>query len=344
MERHLAPTLKLPWGRLLTRFGHYATVVEIDPGSRAMAVTTDGVGSKTLVASAMDRYDTIGFDCVAMNVNDILCVGARPYLMVDYLGVHTLDERRTDEILKGLADAAREARIAIPGGELAQLPEVIGSDGKAGGDQTAFDLVGTSIGFLHPKELVLGREVEPGDVMLGLHSSGLHSNGYTLARRVLLKEAGYKLDQFVEELGCTLGEELLRPTKIYVEAVDLLWREDVDTRGLVHVTGDGFANLGRLEADVGYHIETLPAPQPIFGLIQRRGGIDDAEMYRVFNMGIGFVVIVSPDEEARATSLLKRSGVGVTTLGRAIDAPGIEIEPVKLVGALEDGESVFRKV
>jgi phosphoribosylformylglycinamidine cyclo-ligase len=264
VERHLGPTLKLPWGRLLTRFGHYATVIEIEPESRAMAVTTDGVGSKTLVASAMDRYDTIGFDCVAMNVNDILCVGARPFLMVDYLGVHTLDERRTDQILKGLADAAREARIAIPGGELAQLPEVIGSDGVVPGDETAFDLVGTSIGFLHPKDLVLGHDVQPGDAILGLHASGLHSNGYTLARRVLLRDAGYQLDHYVDELGCTIGDELLRPTRIYVDPIDALWNEGVATHGLVHVTGDGFANLARLEADVGYRIEVLPDAPPIF--------------------------------------------------------------------------------
>ena len=343
VERRLGPTLELPWGRLLTRFGHYATVIEIEPDARAMAVTTDGVGSKTLVASAMDRYDTIGFDCVAMNVNDILCVGARPYLLVDYLGVHTLDPRRTDEILQGLAAAAKEARIAIPGGELAQLPEVIGSDGKGPGDETAFDLVGTCVGFLHPKELVLGHDVKPGDVLLGLHASGIHSNGLTLARRVLLKEGNFSLDGYVAELGCTVGEELLRPTRIYVEAIDLLWNEGIGTHGLVHVTGDGFANLGRLEAAVGYRIDALPETPPIFRLIQEVGAIDDVEMYRVFNMGIGMVAIVSPDDETRATSLLGQVGIDVTRLGEVEKKPGITIEPVNLVGEMTGGDSAFRK-
>jgi phosphoribosylformylglycinamidine cyclo-ligase len=341
VERHLGPTLTgFP---LLTRFGHYATVVEIEPDVRAMAITTDGVGSKTLVASAMDRYDTIGFDCIAMNVNDILCVGARPYLMVDYLGVHTLDERRTGEILKGLGEAAKEARIAIPGGELAQLPEVIGSDGNVPGDETAFDLVGTCVGFLHPKELVLGQDVRPGQAILGLHASGIHSNGLTLARRVLLKAGGFGLDDVIDELGCTVGEELLRPTKIYVEAIDLLWNEGVATHGLVHITGDGFANLNRLEANVGYHIAALPEPPPIFGVIQDVGRVDDVEMFRVFNMGVGMVAIVSPDDAERAMRLLERVGVDVTILGEVVEEPGITIEPVRLVGELIDGESRFQK-
>jgi phosphoribosylformylglycinamidine cyclo-ligase len=342
VERHLTGTLKLPWGRLLTRFGHYATVVEIEPDSRAMAITTDGVGSKTLIASAMDKYDTIGFDCVAMNVNDILCVGARPYVLVDYLGVHTLDERRTDEILKGLAAAAIEARVAIPGGELAQLPEVIGSDGNVPGDETAFDLVGTCVGFMHPKELVLGQDVQPGDVMLALHSSGIHSNGLTLARRVLLKEGGYALDTYVEKLGCTVGDELLRPTEIYVRAIDRLWSEGVATHGLVHITGDGFANLARLDADVGYSIDALPPIPEIFRLIQATGDIDDAEMYRVFNMGVGMVVIVSKDDAERARAVLKDGNVGVTNIGIVVEEPGITIEPPRLRGVMEDGESVFR--
>ena len=341
VQRHLGPTLTgFP---LLTKFGHYATVVEIEPDVRAMAITTDGVGSKTLIASAMDRYDTIGFDCVAMNVNDILCVGARPYLMVDYLGVHTLDAGRTDEILRGLGAAAKEARVAIPGGELAQLPEVIGSDGKVPGDETAFDLVGTCVGFMHPKELVLGQDVQPGDVILGLHASGIHSNGLTLARRVLLREKGFALDHHVDELGCTVGEELLRPTKIYVEAIDLLWNEGIATRGLVHVTGDGFANLNRLEASVGYRLSALPETPPIFRLIQEVGKIDDVEMFRVFNMGVGMVAIVAPDDAERTTHLLERTGVGVTELGEVTEKPGISIEPVNLVGEMVDGESSFAK-
>jgi len=270
-------------------------------------------------------------------------VGARPYLMVDYLGVHTLDPRRTGEILQGLGAAAKEARVAIPGGELAQLPEVIGSDGIVPGDETAFDLVGTCVGFLHPKELVLGQDVQPGDAIIGLHASGIHSNGLTLARRVLLKERGFALDDHIDELGCTVGEELLRPTKIYVEAIDLLWNEGVATHGLVHVTGDGFANLNRLEADVGYLLSALPETPPIFKLIQEVGKVDDVEMFRVFNMGVGMVAIVSPDDADRTTRLLESVGVDVTALGVVVEEPGITLEPVNLVGTMIDGESSFAK-
>ncbi|MDQ3957918.1 MAG: phosphoribosylformylglycinamidine cyclo-ligase [Actinomycetota bacterium] len=340
--RHLGPTLGLPDGDLLTRFGQYASVLRVRD-DLAIAITTDGVGSKTLIASALDRYDTIGFDCVAMNVNDVICVGARPLAMVDYLGVHTLDPRRSDEILRGLGAAAKEAGIAIPGGELAQLPEVIGSDGSVPGDPKAFDLVGTCIGTLRPDELITGTLVTPGDAIIGLRSSGIHSNGLTLARRVLLGDAGFGLEHEVAELGRTIGEELLEPTTIYVRAVTALWDAGVGTPGLVHVTSDGFANLCRLDAPVGYRIEQLPPRPPIFDLVQSTGGIADAEMYPVFNMGIGFVVVVSEIDETAALATLEAAGYDALRIGTVTEATGeVEIVPASLVGTLESGESRFR--
>lgn len=340
--RHLGPTLGLPENaRLLTRFGQYASVLQLSD-ELAIAISTDGVGSKTLVASALDRYDTIGFDCVAMNVNDVLCVGARPIAMVDYLGVHTLDARRTDEILKGLGAAAKEASIAIPGGELAQLPEVIGSDARVPGDEKAFDLVGTCIGTLRPDELVLGDAIEPGHVLVGLASSGVHSNGLTLARRVLLGTGGYSLEDYVGVLGCTLGEELLRPTEIYVRAVDALWGAGIRPVGLAHITSDGLANLCRLNDRVGYRIDALPEPPAVFKLIRDVGGVGDAEMYRVFNMGTGFVVVVAPAEESRTLDALRAAGYGAERMGVVDDGAGtVKLLPAGLTGTLEDGESVF---
>ncbi len=276
--RHLGPTLALPdAAEVLTDFGGYASVLKVSE-DLAIAISTDGVGTKTLIASAMDRYDTIGFDCMAMNVNDIICVGARPIAMVDYLGVHTLNESRLEEILRGLGAAAKEAGVAIPGGELAQLPEVIGSDGKSPGDDTAFDLVGTCIGTLHPDRMILGRSIRAGDALIGIASSGIHSNGLTLARTVLLKGAGYRLGDEIGRLGCTLGEELLRPTEIYVRAATALWDAGIETKGLVHMTSDGFTNLCRLEAEVGYDIDSLPPVPEIFKLIKeagRRSGFGD---------------------------------------------------------------------
>ena len=342
IERHLGPTLSLPEGaEIITRFGQYASVAKLNDDI-AIAFSTDGVGSNTIVASALDRYDTIGFDCVAMNVNDIICVGARPIAMVDYLGVHTLDARRTEEILKGLGGAAKEAGIAIPGGELAQLPEVIGSDGTGEGDPTAFDLVGTAIGTVHPDKLVLGRSIEVGDAIIGIRSSGIHSNGLTLARKALLEWGRHQLSDEVVSLGRSIGEELLQPTEIYVRGVTALWNARIETRGLVHITSDGFTNLCRLDAQVGYDIEVLPDVPAIFGLIQETGNIEPGEMYRVFNMGVGFVVIVPEIQALAAVDRLRASGYGAQRIGTVDgDAGKVTIRPAGLVGRLEDGESSF---
>jgi phosphoribosylformylglycinamidine cyclo-ligase len=343
--RHLGPTLALPEDvELLTRFGQYASVLKV-ADDLAIAISTDGVGSKTLVASALDRYDTIGFDCVAMNVNDILSVGARPIAMVDYLGVNTLDDRRTDEILKGLGAAAKEAGVAIPGGELAQLPEVIGSDGKTSGDVRAFDLVGTCIGTVHPGRVVLGDAIEPGDALVGIHSTGIHSNGLTLARRVLLETGGYRYEDELGVLGCSLGEELLRPTEIYVRAVMGAIGDGIQPHGLAHITSDGFANLCRLNDDVGYRIEALPPPPPVFELIENVGDLAAEEMFRVFNMGIGFVVVVRPADSDKTVDAITGRGYSAEILGRVTDETGVvEVLPTGIAGGLRDGESYFAQI
>ena len=339
VARHLGPTFSFPHNaEILTDFGHYAAVLKVRD-DMAIAICTDGVGSKTVVASELNRYDTIGFDCMAMNVNDLICVGARPLAMVDYLGVHTLDPGRVDQILQGLGAAAKEAGVAVPGGELAQLPDVIGSDGTGAGDPTAFDLVGTSIGILHPKDLLLGHEIAPGDVLIGLRSSGLHSNGFTLARRVL-REAGFRYEDDVPRLGCTLGDELLRPTEIYVRAIVGMWNEGVAITGAAHITGDGLLNLSRLQPAAGYLVDDLPEPPPIFGLIAEAGGVSAAEMYRVFNMGIGFVVITRPDVESAALDALQARGHEAQRIGTVTDDAGVvRIESVGLRGNLESGFS-----
>ena len=340
--RHLGPTLGLPQdAEVLTKFGGYASVVKVSDDV-GIAITTDGVGSKTIIAAALDRYDTIGFDCVAMNVNDVICVGARPIAMVDYLGVHTLHPRRADEILRGLGAAAKEAGVAVPGGELAQLPEIIGSDGRVPGDERAFDLVGTCIGVLHPERIITGAEIEPGDVLIGLHSSGIHSNGLTLARKVLLERAGYGLGDEIPRLGRSLGDELLEPTEIYVRAATALWNAGIETKGVVHITSDGFANLCRLEARVGYSIQELPAPPSIFGLIQEAGEVPAAEMYRVFNMGIGLVVVVAESDSRATIEGVRGQGYEARRIGTVTDeAATVRVEPARLVGGMVDGASRF---
>ena len=335
--RHLGPSLvnAAPY-ELLTRFGHYASVLRLTE-DLGLALCTDGVGSKTMIAAALGRYDTIGFDCMAMNVNDLLCVGARPVAMLDYLGVNTLDDARTEAILEGLGAAAHEARVAVVGGELAQLPGVIGSDGSGPGDERAFDLVGTAFGVVDPSRLVLGQDVSPGDVLIGLHSSGIHSNGLSLARRVLLDSGAYRLNEQPSPLERALGDELLEPTRIYVDPIRALWDDGIHPVGLVHITGDGFLNLCRLEAEVGYLIDNLPEEPPVFSLIQKGGDIPDAEMFRVFNMGVGFVAVLRAPEAERALGVLSGTGCPASVIGSVTTRSGeVEIVERGLVGCLED--------
>jgi phosphoribosylformylglycinamidine cyclo-ligase len=335
--RHLAPTFSFPHNaQVLTQFGHYAAVLRVHD-DLAIAICTDGVGSKTVVASALNRFDTIGFDCMAMNVNDLICVGARPVALVDYLGVHTLDAGRVEQILQGLGAAAKEAGVAVPGGELAQLPDVIGSDGHGDGDPNAFDLVGTAIGTLHPDELILGDEIAVGDSVIGLRSSGLHSNGFTLARRVL-EAAGYHYKDEVAALGCSLGEELLRPTEIYVRALSGLWNEGIVMTGAAHITGDGLLNLSRLQPEVGFELDELPDPQPIFDLIQAAGDVPPAEMYQVFNMGIGFVVIARPDQQTAVLEAIQARGHEAQRIGVVTKEAGVvRLTRENLAGVLNSG-------
>src|SRR3990172_3652936 len=219
---HLSETLALRpgTGRPLLGFGHYASVLDIG-GPQALAISTDGVGTKAIVAQMMDKYDTIGIDCVAMNANDVICVGAEPIAMLDYIAVEVADDRLLAEIGKGLLEGARQANISIPGGEISQIREIIRSERPGYG----FDLVGTCVGLVDKGSIIAGAAVVPGDVIVGLASTGIHSNGLTLARDVLLERAGLGLNQHVPEFGRSVGEELLEPTRIYVRAGMSMLRE-----------------------------------------------------------------------------------------------------------------------
>jgi phosphoribosylformylglycinamidine cyclo-ligase len=288
--------------------GHYASVVKFDERN-GIAFSTDGVGTKLVVAEELGKFDTVGIDCVAMNVNDVICVGAEPLAMVDYVAVDKADPAVCEEIGVGLARGAELAGIEITGGELAQLGELV----------RGVDVSGACIGRVALDEIVDGSAVEPGDVVIGLPSAGIHSNGYTLARSAL---AGIPLDEDPEgRLDRTLGEELLRPTEIYVKPIVALLRSEVDVRGLAHITSGGTRNLLRLAAEVGYEIDDpLPAP-PIFELIQERGEVSDEEMSEVFNMGCGFCVVVAEGDEAEALELLHVHYPGAQRIGRATEGP-----------------------
>jgi phosphoribosylformylglycinamidine cyclo-ligase len=283
--------------------GHYASVIELD-AETGIALSTDGVGTKLLVAEELGRFDTVGVDCVAMNVNDVICVGAEPLAMLDYIAVQQADPRICEEIGVGLARGAELAGVEIPGGELAQLGDLVSS----------VDVSGACFGTVALDSIVDGSEVRPGDSVIGLPSSGIHSNGYTLARSAL---QGIPLDD--DRLGRALGDVLLEPTEIYVKPALELLRSDVKVNGLAHITSGGLGNLLRLAAEVGYEIDDpLPVP-PIFELIRERGGVSEEEMYEVFNMGCGFCVVLPPDQEAAALDLLRAHYPAAKRVGRAVE-------------------------
>ena len=307
----ISETHKFPRnGRVLSGFGHYAGLVRL--GRQTIAVHSDGVGTKVLVAQLMDKFDTVGIDCVAMNVNDIICVGAQPMAFIDYIALRQPNETLIEQIAAGLVEGARQARMAIVGGETAVLPDVI-----AGGEN-AFDLAGMVVGTV--KKPLLGAAIRSGDVILGVESTGLHSNGYTLARKVLLSK--YSVDDNAAHLVQTVGEEMLAPTRIYVRPVmELLKRTRV--HGLANITGGSFTKLPRLNGNVRYVLDSLPAATGIFRQIQADGDIDAKEMYRTFNMGIGFCVI-APKAEAEATiRTFKKHRMGCRAIGRIEKGAGV---------------------
>src|SRR3954447_4066008 len=261
--------------------GHYASVLKLTP-DLGLAVCCDGVGTKLLVAEQTGRWDTVGIDCVAMNVNDLICVGAEPVALVDYIAVEEPDPEVLAAVARGLKAGAEAAGVEIPGGELAQIPELV----------RGTDLTAAAYGTVALDAIVTGERIAPGDALIGVPSSGVHSNGLTLARRAL---ATLSLDDTPAELGGpSVADALLEPTVIYVRAVLALLRSEVPVHGLAHITGGGLDNLLRLGSGVGYRVDTPLPPTPVFGLIQRLGAVSDAEMYDVFNMGCGFVAVV-PD-------------------------------------------------
>ena len=318
--------------RALLGSGHYANVLRLTDRT-GLALSTDGVGTKLIVAEQLGRFDGVGIDCVAMNVNDVICVGADPLALLDYIAVEEAREEVLAEIARGLKAGAEDAGVEIPGGELAVVPEMIRGHPSPGG----IDLVGMCVGLVDLDSIVTGERIEAGDALIGLPSSGAHSNGYTLARRALPD-----LDETPDELGGeTVGSALLEPTAIYVRAVRDLLASELDVRGLAHITGEGLMNLLRLAAPVGYRVDSpLPAP-PIFGLIAARSGSSDGEMHEVFNMGCGFCCVVPAGDADAAVALLCERHPGTAVVGEVTDRAGVvELPRAGLVGS----DGAFRRV
>jgi phosphoribosylformylglycinamidine cyclo-ligase len=308
--------------------GHYANVLKLDD-ERGLALSCDSVGSKVIVCEQLGRYDTIGIDLFGMNANDVICVGADPIALLDYIAVEEANPEVLEQIGIGLRAGAEQAGVEIPGGELAVLPDVVRGHPSPRG----FDLVGFCVGLVELDAVVTGERIEPGDAVIGIPSSGIHSNGLSLARSVLAD-----LDEQVGDQ--TIGDLLLEPTVIYVQAIRELLDSDVEVRGLAHITGDGFLNLLRLEADAGYRIGSpLPVPR-IFELIAERGAVEDAELYEVFNMGCGFCVVVPGADAGAAVALLSSRHPGSAVIGQATTATGVvELPKQGLIGRRGEGFS-----
>ena len=325
-----------PQARPHLPLGYFANVIRLEGLNLGIGFTTDGVGTKLLVAELLGKYDTVGIDCIAMNVNDLLCVGATPVSFVDYLAVEEVQPDMLDAVGKGLCRGAELASISIAGGEIAQLREMIrGAQVGAG-----LDLAGAAIGTVALDRLIIGQAVEPGDALIGLASSGIHSNGLTLARRVLTADTALSLDRQLPECGRTVGEELLEPTRIYVPEVSAMLAAEVRVKALMHITGDGFLNLSRIAAPVGFRVESLPEPPPIFAVLQGLGKLSDAEMYQVYNMGVGLCVVVPETDAERIIELAAGHGSRAWRLGTAIASAQrtIRIEPRRLTS--RDGQFV----
>lgn len=300
-------------GRIISGFGHYAGLIDI--GSSIMALHCDGVGTKLLVAQAMNNFSTVGIDCIAMNVNDLVCVGSTPFAFVDYIAVAKPDPRVLSAIAESLVKGAEEAGVAIVGGETAVVPDLL----SKGHGRNSIDLSGTAIGVVRKRsELVLGDRVRKGDIILGIESSGIHANGFTLVRKALLKR---DLRKKVGNLERSLGDELLTPTRIYVRPIIDLFRSGVEVHGIAHITGGSFTKLRRINDMVNYRLDSMPDPPEIFKVIQLKGKVRFAEMHRTFNMGIGLCIIAPSRSIEAIISSFDRYKMRTFKIGN-IEKPG----------------------
>ncbi|MEO9310134.1 MAG: phosphoribosylformylglycinamidine cyclo-ligase [Nitrososphaera sp.] len=313
--RIIASTHRLQ--KVKSGFGHYAGLVEIDK-YRLLATHTDGVGTKVLIANMLKKYDTIGIDCVAMNVNDIICIGATPISFVDYIAANQNKQAIFAQIAKGLATGAKKAGVPIVGGETAIMPDLFAEK------RFVFDLAGMVAGIVQKDSLILGNKIKENDSIVGIYSSGLHSNGYSLARKVLLKK--YSVGDKIRGVG-RLGDALLMPTEIYVKPVLEIIRK-CNVHGLANITGGSFTKLLRLK-NTGYTLDQLPQPPKIMQLIEDLGVSSD-EMYKTFNMGIGFCIILPKNDAQKVIEICKKHKLKSQVIGSITNRIGVFVNSRKL--------------
>ena len=271
---------------------------------------TDGVGTKLKLAFLLDKHDSIGIDCVAMCVNDIACAGGEPLFFLDYIACGKNEPEKIASIVKGVAEGCKQAGAALIGGETAEMPGFYPID--------EYDLAGFAVGIVDEKKLITGKDIQEGDVIIGIASSGIHSNGYSLVRKVFpMREPS--LNEYVESLGCTLGEALLTPTKIYVKALDSVKKAGITIKGCSHITGGGFyENIPRMLPDGVRAVIKKDSYDvlPIFKLLQQSGNISEEMMYNTYNMGIGMMLVVNKDKAAETIQAVEAAGEKAYEIGK----------------------------
>lgn len=301
---------------VLTDLGSFGGLFSLnidDYKEPVLVAGTDGVGTKLKIAFMMDKHDTIGQDCVAMCVNDILCQGGKPLFFLDYIAVGKLAGEKTAQIVSGIAEGCKLAGSALIGGETAEMPGLY--------NENEYDIAGFAVGIVDKSNIITGKDIEIGDIILALPSSGIHSNGYSLVRKLFFDVLNMKTADYVDELGKTLGEELLTPTKIYVKPVlDLI--DKINVKGICHITGGGFyENIPRIlreNVDAKIDVDSWEIPS-IFKLIQQKGNITEKEMFGTFNMGIGMMAVVGEKDAEQAVQILKDAGEDAKVIGKIVE-------------------------
>ncbi len=307
---------------VLTGLGSFGSLFQIDVASMTQPVLvsgTDGVGTKLKIAFLMDKHDTVGIDCVAMCVNDVLCQGAKPLFFLDYIATGKVKAEKISDIVKGIAEGCRQSGSALVGGETAEMPDFY-SEGE-------YDMAGFSVGMVDKDKIITGEKIREGNVIIGIASSGIHSNGYSLVRKVFFEKMGMKVDDYVEELGMTLGEALLTPTKIYASACSAVLPK-YDVKGIIHITGGGFfENIPRILPEgtaAKIQIGTWEVP-PIFPYIKKCGNIDKIEMFSTYNMGVGMMMIVEAKDANSIVKALREAGETADIIGQIVKTDGDKV-------------------
>lgn len=320
MKKHIKKTMRPGVLGGIGGFGGMFDLSSLGLKEPVLVSGTDGVGTKLMLAFMMDKHDTIGIDAVAMCVNDIVVQGAEPIYFLDYIACGKQVPEKIEAIVKGVAEGCELAGCALVGGETAEMPGMYSED--------EYDLAGFAVGACEKSALITGENIKPGDQLIGLASSGIHSNGYSLVRKVFFEQANMNLNDYVEELGSTLGEELLKPTRIYVKAI-LQALKKYELKGLAHITGGGFIeNIPRmLPEGLGANIEEANLEIPaVFTAMEKLGNLKREEMYNIFNMGTGMVIAVDPSITSEVVSFFNEIGEKAYVIGTVSEKEGIIIK------------------